>query len=156
MLNFNLISIFSIVLLSCSSSGKTYKINKDFTIISAEKSTWFGGREGVKGHKYIFVLKNNQKKKFDFKNLRVGKDLFPLRVTLKNEAVFLTAITSVPNPPSLIDVKTGIVIADTTSKVENGDVSLEYFLSDSKTVYRLPVINVKEVKSSTTGEALPN
>jgi archaellum component FlaG (FlaF/FlaG flagellin family) len=79
MTNFNQIFIFSALLLSCSSAKNMNEINKDFTIISAEKSIWFGGRDGVKGTLYKFILKNNQNKTFRFTNLKIGSNKYPIR-----------------------------------------------------------------------------
>lgn len=144
------------MLLSCSTGKSISNINKDFTIISAERSTWFGGREGVKGAKYEIVLKNNQKKSYHFTNFKIGKSSYPVRVSTKNNTVIISALVTHEVILPQVDVETGRQVEKPIDDKDTGAASLEYILSDSKTIYSLNLQNIKEKNTPIKGEALPN
>ncbi|WP_417431889.1 hypothetical protein [Halpernia sp.] len=155
MFNSNLILLFSAVLLSCSSVDKSNNMNKDFTLISAEKTTWFGGREGVKGTLYNFTLKNNQKQSFQFTKLRIGKDNYPLKTIVKQDSIFISASVTDSQKVKNIEVESGKEITEQKKEVEN-NLSLEYYLSNSKIIQSLPIKKITEKSSHISGDSLPN
>lgn len=156
MINSNLIFVFSALLLSCSSAKNMDKIKKDFTIISAEKSTWFGGREGVKGTSFYFVLKNNQNQTFKFTGLKIGAKSYPLRTDIKKDSIFISAsVSSVYHEPQL-NMDTGKTVENKMITDGNGAVSLEYVLFNSKKIHIIPVKNISVRDPDIFREALPN
>ncbi|MGS0749099.1 hypothetical protein [Halpernia sp. GG3] len=132
------------------------KINKDFTIISAEKSTWFGGREGVKGTSFYFILKNNQNQTFKFTSLKIGKNSYPLKTDIKKDSIFISAsVSSVYHEPQL-NMDTGKTVENKIKTDGISAVSLEYILLNSKIIHIIPVKNISERDSDIFREALPN
>lgn len=156
MLNFNLLIVFFAMLFSCSPVKNKPNINKDFAIISAEKSTWFGGREGVSGDSYYFILKNKQKEKFQFIDLKIGNNKYPLKTEIKNDSIFISASVSSNFQETQVDVKTGKIIDKKIEDNTGGIISLEYLLSDSKIMHQIVMDKIKEKSSPISKQVLPN
>lgn len=156
MTNFNLISVFSVVLLSCSGVKNNADMTNDFTILSAEKATWFGGRDGVTGSIYNFILKNNKELTFRFTNLKRGRNVYPLITKVKNDSVFISVSVTDPNPMIQLNMETGKEIEKNVEISENESVSLEYLLGSSKIIHSIKIPNISRKNSDHSGEALPN
>lgn len=156
MLNFNLTYLFTTVLLSCNTVQNSAEMKNDFTIISAKKSTWFGGREGVKGAIYNIVLKNNQSKPYVFTKFNYGKNSVPFSVKSTGSNIYISANINMNSPLPELDMQTGKKVEQIPKENDFSEIVLEYQIPSSKEIRSIKITSISEVENSSPKDALPN
>ncbi|WP_221404926.1 hypothetical protein [Halpernia frigidisoli] len=131
-------------------------MKNDFTLISAKKSTWFGGREGVKGAIYNIVLKNNQSKPYVFTKFKYGKNSVPFIIKSTGSNIYISANINMNSPLPEIDMQTGKRVDQIAEENDVSEIVLEYQISSSKENRSLKITSISEVENSSSKDALPN
>lgn len=128
--------------------------NPDFLLISATKSAWTGGRPGVKGMTFKFVVRNVKSEKLHFKFFKYGKERIPLKSETKNDIVTLTGIKTDQFEELQVDT-------ESNSKVEKQATPdlpgfLEYTVGNQKNSKIFKISSIKTADDLIDGDALPN
>ncbi len=129
-----------------ANSNNTIVSKKDFIIISAEKSKWFGGRQGVGGDKYTIVVKNNQREiSYQFLNLVIGTERLPVKISLKDNMITIVALKTYPRKQSNVDDP--VISQESQATNVPNEYYMEYTLGKSKTIKKLKIDSFREASS---------
>lgn len=92
----NLNSLFlSVFLISCGLLPK----NNGLSVISAEKSFWVGGQDGVRGTHYFINLKCNEPQNYQIKEVVAEGKKLPFRVLNTDKGINIIAVYTEPRTP---------------------------------------------------------
>ncbi|WP_428070375.1 hypothetical protein [Chryseobacterium gambrini] len=151
-----LIIIFWILALSCKAPvSSLYK--DDLTLVSAEKTEWFGGRSGVKGTLYTVALKlKNTKDRIAVKSFKAEGNTVSFTQSLSGNIITVKGNFQNPDeinnleysPAGSTAVKSEKAL--TTNPKEN---RIEYTLNDSKKIYKINIPKFTLVQPE--GELIP-
>lgn len=130
---------------SKDSNSEIVSTAQDFTILSAIKSRWIGGREGVGGNVYNITLKNNKKDyTYKFLNLVTANGKLPVKTSLMDGIIVAVAMSTDPRSELYVDDGKADVPTSKTENSTDNNFYLEYTLGNSKTIKKLKITSFKQ------------
>ncbi len=127
------------------------------TLISAEKSEWFGGRPGVRGIVYTVSLKpQNRKDHIQVKALKAEGNAISFTqagsgngITVKGNLL----ITDKTNAPDYSPPGSSVNVPEQSHNINPKDNWIEYQINDSKKKYRIMIPGFAAIEPE--GELIP-
>ncbi|SIP96340.1 hypothetical protein SAMN05880574_10326 [Chryseobacterium sp. RU37D] len=151
-----LIIIFWILALSCKAPVSSLHQDK-VSVISAEKTDWFGGRPGVRGTMYTIKLKlKNNKDLITVKSLRAeGNTVSPTQNISGNIITVKGNITITPKPDNFEDMPSGATFKSpkASTKINSKDNWIEFVTKNSKKAYKIAIPEFVSVEPE--GDLIP-
>ncbi|WP_294197964.1 hypothetical protein [Chryseobacterium endophyticum] len=129
----------------------------DVTLISAQKSEWFGGRPGIRGAMYTVILKpKNSKDYIKVKSFKAEGNTVPFTQTNSGNVVTVKGnfqITDKTDMPDYSPPGSSVKRPEKQSNTNPKENWIEYLINNSKRKYRIMIPKFNSIEPE--GELIP-
>jgi hypothetical protein len=145
--------IFWILVASCKAPVSSLYQDNRVSLVSAEKTEWFGGRSGVKGATYTIKLKVKTKDIITVKSFRAEGNTVSFSQYISGSTLTVKGSYQYKNKEdnaTADNMPTGSPVENTDSKNEINpkDSWIEYMVKNSKTLYKVKISKFVSVESA--------